>query len=51
MGLARKLYEQIEQTPDERARFRLIIDALGKLEEGWPRPGESLAAPMSARLR
>jgi hypothetical protein len=40
MGLALKLYEQIEQAPDERARFRLIIDAIGQLEEGWPRPGE-----------
>ena len=40
MGLALKLYEQIEQAPDERARFRIIIDAIGQLEEAWPRPGE-----------
>ena len=31
MGLALKLYEQIEQAPDERARFRIIIDAIVKL--------------------
>jgi hypothetical protein len=40
MGLALKLYEQIDQAPDERARLRLIIDAIAQLEEAWPRPGE-----------
>ena len=38
--MALKLYDQIEQAPDERARFRVIIDAIGQLEEAWPRPGE-----------
>jgi len=40
MGLALKLYEQLTEAPDDRTRFRLIADAIGELEEGWPRPGE-----------
>jgi hypothetical protein len=40
MGLALQLYEQIDQAPDERARLRLIIDAIGQLEEAWLRAGE-----------
>jgi hypothetical protein len=40
MGLALKLYDQIDEAPDERARLRLIIDAIGQLEEAWPRAGE-----------
>jgi hypothetical protein len=40
MGLALKLYEQLTEAPDDRTRFRLIVDAIGELEEGWPRPGE-----------
>ena len=40
MGLARKLYEQIDAAADDRARFRLLVDAIGQLEEGWPHPGE-----------
>ncbi len=40
MALARKLYEQLDAAADDPARFRLIADAIGQLEEGWPRPGE-----------
>ena len=40
MGLALKLYEQLTETTDERVRLRLIADAIGELEEGWPRAGE-----------
>ncbi|WP_295880531.1 hypothetical protein [uncultured Thiohalocapsa sp.] len=40
MGLALKLYDQLDAAADDRARFRLIIEAIGQLEEGWPRPGE-----------
>jgi hypothetical protein len=40
MGLARRLYEQLDAAADDRARFRLLIDAIGQLEEGWPQPGE-----------
>jgi hypothetical protein len=40
MALAFKLYEQVNDAPDNRTRFRLIVDAIRELEEGWPRPGE-----------
>lgn len=40
MGLALKLYEQLDAADDDRARFRLIVEAIGQVEEGWPRPGE-----------
>ncbi len=40
MGLALRLYEQLTETTDERLRLRLIADAIGELEESWPRPGE-----------
>ena len=40
MGLALRLYEQLTETTDERVRLRLIADAIGELEESWPRPGE-----------
>ena len=40
MTLAFKLYEQVNEAPDDRTRFRLIVDAIRELEEGWPRPGE-----------
>jgi hypothetical protein len=40
MSLAFELYEQINEAPDDRTRFRLIVDAIRALEEGWPRPGE-----------
>jgi len=40
MGLALRLYEQLTETTDERVRLRLIADAIGQLEEGWPRAGE-----------
>lgn len=40
MGLALKLYEQLSETTDERVRLRLIADAIGELEDTWPRPGE-----------
>ena len=40
MGLALRLYEQLTETTDERVRLRLIADAIGELEEGWPRAGE-----------
>jgi len=40
MGLALRLYEQLAEAKDGSARFRLIVDAIGALEEGWPRPGE-----------
>jgi len=40
MGLALRLYEQLDEATDDRARFRLIVDAIGQLEDGWPRPGE-----------
>jgi len=40
MGLALRLYEQLDEATDDRARFRLIVDAIGRLEDGWPRPGE-----------
>lgn len=40
MGLALRLYEQLTETTDERVRLRLIADAIGELEESWPRAGE-----------
>ena len=40
MGLAHKLYDQIDAAPDDRARFRLMADAIGQLEQRWPRAGE-----------
>jgi chromosome segregation ATPase len=40
MTLAFKLSEQVNDAPDDRTRFRLIVDAIQELEEGWPRPGE-----------
>ncbi|MBK1633153.1 hypothetical protein CKO31_20840 [Thiohalocapsa halophila] len=40
MTLAFKLYEQVNEAPDDRTRFRLLVDAIRELEEGWPRPGE-----------
>ncbi len=40
MGLALKLYEELIETTDERARLRLIADAIGTLEERWPAPDE-----------
>ncbi len=40
MTLAFKLYEQVNDATDDRTRFRLIVDAIRELEEGWPRPGE-----------
>jgi hypothetical protein len=40
MALARKLYDLLDEAPDDRARFRLIVDAIGQLEERWPDPGE-----------
>jgi hypothetical protein len=40
MSLAFELYEQINEAPDDRTRFRLIVDAIRTLEESWPRPGE-----------
>lgn len=40
MGLALRLYEQLSEATDERVRFRLIADAIGELEDSWPRPGE-----------
>ena len=40
MGLALRLYEQLSEATDEWARFRLIADAIGELEDSWPRPGE-----------
>jgi hypothetical protein len=44
MGLALRLYEQLTETADERVRLRLIADAIGELEESWPRPGETARA-------
>jgi chromosome segregation ATPase len=40
MTLAFKLSEQVNDAPDDRTRFRLIVDAIRELEDGWPRPGE-----------
>ncbi|WP_295886974.1 DUF1640 domain-containing protein [uncultured Thiohalocapsa sp.] len=40
MTLAFRLYEQVNEAPDDRTRFRLIVDAIRELEEGLPRPGE-----------
>jgi SMC interacting uncharacterized protein involved in chromosome segregation len=40
MTLAFKLAEQVNDATDDRTRFRLIVDAIRELEEGWPRPGE-----------
>jgi hypothetical protein len=40
MALAFKLYDQINEAPDDRTRFRLLVDAIRELEEAWPRPGE-----------
>uniref|UniRef100_UPI00073216AE hypothetical protein n=1 Tax=Thiohalocapsa sp. ML1 TaxID=1431688 RepID=UPI00073216AE len=40
MPLAFKLAEQVNDATDDRTRFRLIVDAIRELEEGWPRPGE-----------
>jgi len=36
MSVALKLYEQITEAKDDRERFRLIVDAIGALEEGRP---------------
>lgn len=40
MSVALKLYEQLTEAADDRERFRLIADAIGTLEDTWPRPGE-----------
>jgi hypothetical protein len=40
MSVALKLYEQLTDAGDDRERFRLIADAIGTLEDAWPRPGE-----------
>jgi hypothetical protein len=40
MSLALRLYEQLTETTDERVRLSLIADAIGELEESWPRAGE-----------
>jgi hypothetical protein len=40
MDLALRLYEQLTETTDEHVRLRLIADAIGELEESWPRAGE-----------
>jgi predicted RNase H-like nuclease (RuvC/YqgF family) len=40
MSVALKLYEQLTETADERQRFRLIADAIGRLEDSWPRPSD-----------
>jgi archaellum component FlaC len=40
MSVALKLYEQLTEAADDRERFRLIADAIGALEDAWPRPGE-----------
>jgi hypothetical protein len=40
MSVALKLYEQLTDAADDRERFRLIADAIGALEDAWPRHGE-----------
>jgi hypothetical protein len=40
MSVALKLYEQLTDAADDRERFRLIADAIGMLEDAWPRAGE-----------
>jgi hypothetical protein len=39
MSVALKLYEQLTEAADDRERFRLIADAIGTLEDTWPRTG------------
>jgi predicted nucleic acid-binding Zn-ribbon protein len=40
MSIALKLFEQLTETTDERERLRLIADAIGTLEDSWPRPAD-----------
>ncbi len=40
MGLALRLYEQLQEAPNEMARFRLVVNTIEELELGWPKPGE-----------
>ena len=40
MTLAFELYDQINEAPDDRTRFRLLVDAIRALEERWPQPGD-----------
>ncbi|MBK1631897.1 hypothetical protein CKO31_14370 [Thiohalocapsa halophila] len=40
MTLAFELYDQINEAPDDRTRFRLLVDAIRALEERWPQPAD-----------
>lgn len=40
MGLALKLYEQLDTAEDDRARFRVLADAIAIVDERWPPPEE-----------
>jgi chromosome segregation ATPase len=40
MSIALKLFEQLTDTTDDRERLRLIADAIGSLEDSWPRPAD-----------
>ncbi|MBK1633605.1 hypothetical protein CKO31_23240 [Thiohalocapsa halophila] len=40
MTLAFDLYAQLNEAPDDRTRFRLLVDAIRALEERWPQPGD-----------
>ncbi len=48
MGVALKLFEQLTDAANDEARFRLIAEAIGQLEDALPRPGE-IASPHHVR--
>jgi len=40
MGVAIKLYEKLADAVDDQTRIRLLAEAIGQLEEAWPRAEE-----------
>jgi len=40
MGVAVKLYEKLADAVDDQTRIRLLAEAIGQLEEAWPRAEE-----------
>ncbi len=37
MGVALRLYEQLAHAADDQTRIQLLAEAIGQLEEAWPR--------------
>ena len=48
VGVALKLFEQLTDAADDEARFRLVAEAIGQLEESLLSPGE-IASPHDVR--